>query len=203
MKIKPVIVDHEIQRGDTFTFDFDITVDDVVLDLTSATVLSSLKEKPELDADAIVDFTVAVDANSVVTLSLTDVQTANVTQNIGYYDVLIYNGGDFTHYVKGNCTFIGTVTEGVPSSVSMTAPANGSSHTAGTTITVSANATAGTGRTIANVKFYANSTLLNTDSAAPYTYDWLTVPAGTYSLTAVVTDDKESVTSNAVSITVA
>jgi len=203
MKIKPVIVDHEIQRGDTFAFEFDITVDDVVLDLSTSTVLSTIKEKHEIDADEIIDFTVAVDANSVVTLSLTDVQTANITQNVGYYDVLVYDQADFTHYVKGTCTFVGTVTRGTPSSVTITAPAANSSHSANSTITFSANATAGTGRTLSNVKFYANSTLLNTDSAAPYTYDWATVPAGTYSLTAVVTDDKESVTSNAVSITVA
>jgi len=203
MKIKPVVVDHEIQRGDTFDFDFDITTDDVLLDLTTSTVLSTIREKPEVDSDEIIDFTVAVDANSVVTLSLTDVQTANVTQSIGYYDVLVYNANDFTHYIKGTCTFVGTVTEGVPSSVAITSPANGSSHVAPATITFSANATAGTGRTVSKVEFYNGTTLLNSDTSAPYSYSWTPVAAGSYTLTATVYDDKSNYDSTAVSITVA
>jgi chitinase len=53
------------------------------------------------------------------------------------------------------------------------------------------------------VRFYAGATLLATDSSAPYAFSWSSVPAGTYSLTAVAEDaDGGRSTSAAVSITV-
>src|SRR5262249_47723622 len=51
--------------------------------------------------------------------------------------------------------------------------------------------------------FYANSTLLGTSTSAPYGITWSNVSAGTYSLTAVATDNGGAITtSGAVSITV-
>lgn len=56
---------------------------------------------------------------------------------------------------------------------------------------------------IARVEFYSNTTLLGTDTTAPYSYPWSSVPAGTYSLTAVAYDNVGArVTSAARSITV-
>jgi len=42
---------------------------------------------------------------------------------------------------------------------------------------------------IANVKFYNGSTLLRTEYKYPYTYVWKDVPEGTYTITAVATDN--------------
>ncbi len=57
--------------------------------------------------------------------------------------------------------------------------------------------------TIAKVVFYNGATPLYTATAAPYTYTWSNVPIGTYSITAVATDNSgASTTSAAVNVTV-
>jgi hypothetical protein len=77
-----------------------------------------------------------------------------------------------------------------PPTVSLTAPTSGSTFTAGTSITVSANASAASGATIVKVDFYAGSTVIGTDSMAPYSITWTGAPAGSYSLTAIATDSR-------------
>ncbi len=90
----------------------------------------------------------------------------------------------------------------VAPTVSITSPANGATYTAPANITINATASDSDG-TIASVKFYQASTLLNTDTSSPYSYTWSSVAAGTYSLTAVATDDDgATTTSSAVSVTV-
>lgn len=75
-----------------------------------------------------------------------------------------------------------------PPIVSLTSPAGGSSYQAPATITLSASASS-TGGSITSVGFYAGATLIATDTAAPYTFAWSSVPAGSYSLTAVATNN--------------
>ncbi|HYG76519.1 MAG TPA: Ig-like domain-containing protein [Planctomycetota bacterium] len=88
-------------------------------------------------------------------------------------------------------------------SVALTSPANGASFTAPASVTLAANASDSDG-TIAKVEFFANGTLLNTDTAAPYSFAWGNVAAGSYSITARATDNAGATTaSTAVSITVA
>jgi DNA-binding beta-propeller fold protein YncE len=87
--------------------------------------------------------------------------------------------------------------------VTLTAPSDGASFSAPGNVTLSASATAGTGTTVKQVVFYSGATLIGTASAAPYTVTWNNVPAGSYSLTAKVTDSLgQTATSPAVSITV-
>jgi phosphatidylglycerophosphate synthase len=76
-----------------------------------------------------------------------------------------------------------TVTTAVAPVVAMTAPAGGTSYTAPATVSLSATATTTDG-TIARVEFYNGGTLLGTDTAAPYSFSWSSVAAGTYTLTA-------------------
>jgi Tol biopolymer transport system component len=86
--------------------------------------------------------------------------------------------------------------------VSLTAPLDGAMLAAPATISLGANA-GDTGGAIANVAFYAGSTLIATDTAAPYSASWAGVGAGTYSLTAVATDNSGAkTTSAAVRVTV-
>ena len=73
--------------------------------------------------------------------------------------------------------------------VSLTAPADKQAFTAPATVALAASATAGTGKTIAKVEFYSGATKLGEDLSAPYTYSWANVAAGTYSVTAVATDN--------------
>jgi hypothetical protein len=89
-----------------------------------------------------------------------------------------------------------------PPTVTLTSPAAGSMFTSPATITVDATAADSDG-SVTSVAFYANGTALGTDSASPYSVSWPNVPAGTYSLTAVATDNLgATTTSTAVSIVV-
>jgi regulation of enolase protein 1 (concanavalin A-like superfamily) len=89
-----------------------------------------------------------------------------------------------------------------PPSVSLTSPANGATFTTPASIAFAASA-GDTDGTIASVKFFAGSTLVGTATAAPYTATWNNVAAGTYTLTAVATDNGgATATSAAVSVTV-
>ena len=50
---------------------------------------------------------------------------------------------------------------------------------------------------ISKVEFFSGKTLLTTEKLLPYTYDWQNVAAGTYTITAVATDDKGLQTTSA------
>jgi len=85
---------------------------------------------------------------------------------------------------------------------SITNPANGASVPAGSTVSLTANASDSDG-TIKWVDFYANGSPLGRDSTAPYSFDWTNVQAGSYTLTAVATDNLDATgTSSPVTLTV-
>ena len=106
---------------------------------------------------------------------------------------------------QGNCTgqssaTLSVATNPVPS-VSLTAPANGSAYTAPATITMTATASDAHG--IARVEFYSGTTLLGTDTSAPYSFAWPNVAYGTYSVSARAVDAYGGAAStSAVSVTV-
>jgi hypothetical protein len=77
--------------------------------------------------------------------------------------------------------------------VSMTAPASGAVYTAPASMTVSASASDSDG-SVVKVDFYAGSTLIGTKTGSPYQITWSSVAAGTYSLTAVATDNSGTTT---------
>jgi hypothetical protein len=86
--------------------------------------------------------------------------------------------------------------------VSISSPANNATFTAPASITINATAT-DTDGTISKVEFLNGTTLLNTDTAAPFSFAWTNVAAGTYSLTARATDNSGGVkTSTPVNVTV-
>jgi RHS repeat-associated protein len=86
--------------------------------------------------------------------------------------------------------------------VSLSAPASGAVFTAGGNISVSADAADADG-TVSQVQFFANGSPIGTDTSAPYAVEWVNPAAGSYSLTAVATDDLGAqTTSVAVPITV-
>jgi uncharacterized protein (TIGR03437 family) len=86
--------------------------------------------------------------------------------------------------------------------VVLTVPANGSIFVAGMDITLAANATDSDG-TVSKVEFFEGTTLIGTDTTAPYTTVWAGVLKGTFNLTARATDNLgASSTSAVVSITV-
>jgi len=89
-----------------------------------------------------------------------------------------------------------------PPTVSITSPISGATFTAPASVTISASASDSDG-TVTQVQFYQGSTLLGTDTSSPYSYAWNSVGQGSYSLTAVATDNGgATTTSTAVNITV-
>ncbi len=94
-----------------------------------------------------------------------------------------------------------TNVDNVVPSVVLSAPANGASIVANAmTLTASASDTDGL---VSKVEFYEGATKLGEDLTAPFTFVWSSIAPGSYSLTAVATDnDGGSATSSANSITV-
>ncbi|MEP6583209.1 MAG: Ig-like domain-containing protein [Ginsengibacter sp.] len=86
--------------------------------------------------------------------------------------------------------------------VSITSPVNNTVYSSPATVTINASAADADG-TISKVDFYKGTTLLGTDNAAPYSYTWSGVAAGSYSITAKATDNASAVTtSSAVTVSV-
>lgn len=87
-----------------------------------------------------------------------------------------------------------------PPTVSITAPADGASFTAGQNITIQATAADGDG-SVSQVEFFAGGSSIGIDNTAPYTVSW-SVASGTTVLTAVATDNESASTVSAgVSVT--
>ena len=104
----------------------------------------------------------------------------------------------------GNLNYLRWTAPGInePPSVQLTSPAGGATYTAPATIPLSATASDPDG-SVTQVAFYAGSVLLGTDATSPFTLSWNNVPAGTYSLTAVASDNAgASTTSAAVTVQV-
>ncbi len=79
--------------------------------------------------------------------------------------------------------------------VSLTSPAANSVLTAPASFTLTANAADADG-TIAKVEFYNGTTLIGTATAAPYSFNWTNVAAGSYSITAIATDNYGATTTS-------
>ena len=87
--------------------------------------------------------------------------------------------------------------------VVVTAPVAGSVVTAGSNVTLTATATPGAGATVAQVQFLVGgTTIVGTDTSAPYSVSWTPPAAGNFSITAKVVDSLgNTATSAVVSVT--
>lgn len=99
---------------------------------------------------------------------------------------------DNASFVPGNAV--------IPLSVTLNAPANGQVYLA--TATVTATATTGGSTPATSVEFYANDTLIGTDTTLPYSYSLPNVPAGTYLVYAKALNATETAYSATNTITV-
>ena len=110
----------------------------------------------------------------------------------------VYDSGSTVVSTSANVT----VTNVPLPSIVLNSPSNGTSYTAPATISCAATVTAN-GHTVTQVQFYNGATLLGTAAAAPYTYSWNSVSAGTYSLSAkALYDSGSSVASASANVTV-
>ncbi|MBK8808169.1 MAG: endo-1,4-beta-xylanase [Bacteroidales bacterium] len=80
--------------------------------------------------------------------------------------------------------------------VSITAPTANAAFIAPASITINATATDADG-TISKVEFYNGTTKLGEDASSPYSYTWTNVALGSYTLTAVATDNAANKTTSA------
>jgi hypothetical protein len=80
--------------------------------------------------------------------------------------------------------------------VNLTSPANSSVFNAPATVSLTADATDADG-SVSSVSFYVNGGLIATDVTAPYSAGWSTSVAGSYTLTAVATDNLGKTTTSA------
>ncbi len=89
-----------------------------------------------------------------------------------------------------------------PPVVNISSPTKSTSFVTPATITIDATASDPDG-IVAKVEFYQGTVKLGESTATPYSFTWKDVPAGTYSITAAATDNKQARTiSSAVTITV-
>ncbi|MBK8808170.1 MAG: carbohydrate-binding protein [Bacteroidales bacterium] len=127
-----------------------------------------------------------------------DVTVKDVTLTAGIQVIRVTIGA--TDYV--NLNYMTFAPASTPPTVSISAPVANAEFTTNQKITITATAASATG-TIASVKFYAGTTLLNTDESAPYSYEWSGMAVGSYSITAVATDNSgATTTSTAVAVKV-
>ncbi|RQO66650.1 hypothetical protein DBR40_22515 [Pedobacter sp. KBW01] len=86
--------------------------------------------------------------------------------------------------------------------VAISSPADNGVFSAGTNVTIDANAT-DTDGTISKVEFYQGSTLLGQSTTAPYSFNWNNPTAGNYNLTAKATDNNGgTIVSDTVKVTI-
>ena len=79
--------------------------------------------------------------------------------------------------------------------MNITYPVDAAIFTWKPSITISASASDSDG-TVTKVEFRDGTTLLGTDTSAPYAYTWKNVPSGTHSLTARATDNAGAATTS-------
>jgi RHS repeat-associated protein len=89
-----------------------------------------------------------------------------------------------------------TVAVDTPPSINLTSPTANNVFQAPATILLSADA-ADTDGTVARVDFYQGGVLIGSALSAPYSFSWTNVGAGSYSLTAVATDNQGATTASA------
>jgi YD repeat-containing protein len=137
---------------------------------------------------------------TTVGAGVTSYSNTGLASNTQYfYRVRATNtGGDSAYSNEASAA-----TANQPPTVSLTAPASGSSYTAPATVTLTATASDADGG-VAKVEFYQGAVKLGEDTTSPYSYTWSNVPAGSHSLTARAIDvNGVQTTSAAASITVA
>jgi len=118
--------------------------------------------------------------------------------------------GTNNHYVSqtvNSCesprsTIAVIVTSNSLPTISITSPINKTKYISPASITINASAGDADG-TISNVEFFNGTTSLGVDNSSPYTFSWTNVLAGTYTLTAVATDNNSGkTTSTAITVIV-
>ena len=114
--------------------------------------------------------------------------------------VTAHNNTNYNNAVFDQVQLTGGISN-APPTVTWVSPTNGSTFFPGTNLTLLATASDPDG-SITNVDFFAGGTRIGNATGSPYSTPWTNVPAGTFALTAVATDNLGSrATSAPVTIT--
>jgi hypothetical protein len=136
---------------------------------------------------------------------------SNTTQGVTFQHVYPDSNGDIRVYVNttsssqdanicGLQVISGSANVGSPT-VAFTIPTNGTILPEGTNLNITATASE-TGASIAKVVFYADTTEIAQVNNAPYTFTWNDPDPGSYTLTAIATDNVGTVNSASINIAV-
>jgi len=132
------------------------------------------------------------DATSPYSFTWTNVAAGSYTINAIATDNLGLTGNTAS-------VTVGVINANTPPVVAITSPANNATFVAPASITVTA--TASDNGSVAKVDFYNGTTLLGSDSISPYSFSWTNVAAGSYTISAIATDNL-GLTGNTASVTV-
>jgi RHS repeat-associated protein len=150
----------------------------------------------------------ASDANGIANVKFKSGSTVVATVNSYPYSV------SYPNLAVGTYTFTAVATDNLgasstsapatvtvnstpnnPPTVSLMTPSSGATMPAGGALTLTASA-ADTDGSITSVKFLANGSVLTSKPSAPYTFSWSTATPGSYSITALATDNKGATTTS-------
>ena len=123
-------------------------------------------------------------------------------------EIMLYNDGTANSEIRvsyyGRGVWGSSLFSNTNSFVAISSPTNGAIITPNSNLTISADVSVGTGKSITKVEFYHGASLLGTSTTSPYKFTWNSVPAGTYALTAKAYESSGAiVTSSVVNINVA
>jgi hypothetical protein len=128
-----------------------------------------------------------------------NVPTGGTVSGIGAQFTYSGTNNNPTNFSINNVACTGANT---PPTVSITAPANGQSFSAGSNVTVNATASDAAPGSVTQVDFFRNGMLAGTDTQSPYTFTHTSLPAGNYTLQARATDNQGATATAEVAIVV-
>ena len=140
-------------------------------------------------------YTNVIDVGNVTTATVTGL-VDGVTY---FFAVTAYDTNGLESDFSGEISYTVPLPTNTPPTIKLTSPGDGNGYPAPATISLGASVTAN-GHTISQVQFYNGATLLGAVAAAPYSFSWNNVSAGTYSLSATVLYDSGGTVASAAAI---
>lgn len=115
------------------------------------------------------------------------ISAALLTNGLNVVAVEIHQSSGSSSDISFDLELLGTTTN-APPFVSITGPADNAVFTAPAVLTINTSAADSDGA-VTNVEFFANGSKLGEVRTAPYSWEWPNVAAGTYDLSAIVSDN--------------
>jgi len=156
------------------------------LDLRVASIYAGKTFRIEMDGQNISGTITVPNTGNWATFQTVSVN--NISLSAGTKIMRIYFISDLLNVNYVTFTDVSNPVNQLPTA-SITSPAANASFTAPANVVITANANDSDG-TISKVEFFNGTFKIGEATSAPYTMTWSSVPAGTYNLTAVATDNQ-------------